>query len=83
MKLEINFDTYLELEKISNGTFKPLEGFINEEDFYCISKDMRLRNGKLFPIPIMLPASKRFCKTLKKNSELILFYKKNIYEHLP
>ena len=76
MRLEINFDTYLELEKISNGTFKPLKGFINEEDFYSISSDMRLSNGKLFPIPIMLPASKRFCKTLKKNSELILLFNK-------
>ena len=66
MILEINFDTYLELEKISNGSFKPLNGFINEEDFYSISEDMRLKNGKLFPIPILLPASKNFCKDLKK-----------------
>lgn len=76
MILEINFDTYLELEKISNGAFKPLNGFINEEDFYSISQDMRLKNGKLFPIPILLPASKNFCKNLKKNSKLTLFYNK-------
>lgn len=74
MRLDINFDTYLELEKISNGTFKPLNGFIDEEDFYSISEEMRLRNGHLFPIPIMLPVSKKFSKRLKKNSEIFFFY---------
>ena len=36
MQLNINFDTYLELEKISNGSFSPLEGFMEEKDFYSV-----------------------------------------------
>ena len=33
MNLNINFESYLELEKISNGSFYPLKGFMNEKDF--------------------------------------------------
>ena len=39
MKLNINFDTYLELEKISNGSFAPLNGFMEEKDFYSVSSE--------------------------------------------
>ena len=28
MIIKINFDSYLELEKIANGTFYPLKGFM-------------------------------------------------------
>ena len=74
MNLTISFDTYLELEKISNGSFYPLDGFVSEEDFYSISERMRLSNGKLFPIPIILPLSKNLSKNLKQNMELFLYY---------
>lgn len=74
MHLNINFDTYLELEKISNGSFRPLDGFICEEDFYSISQNMRLNNGQLFPIPILLPITKYIYDNVKKQTELILYY---------
>ena len=48
MKINIDFDSYLELEKIGIGAFKPLEGFMNEKDFYSVAESMRLVNGKLF-----------------------------------
>ena len=66
MNLNINFDTYLELEKISNGSFSPLDGFICEQDFYSISQNMRLSNGLLFPIPILLPITKNIYNNIKK-----------------
>ena len=76
MNLRIDFDIYLELEKICNGTFKPLNGFILEEDFYSISKNMRLDNGELFPIPVLLPITKELFNNLKTNCEIKLFYNK-------
>ena len=39
MKLNINLDIYLELEKISNGSFYPLKGFMEEKDFYSVLKE--------------------------------------------
>ena len=35
---------------------------------------MRLNNGKLFPVPVLLPITKQLFNNLKMNSELILFY---------
>ena len=76
MKLNINFDTYLELEKISNGSFAPLNGFMEEKDFYSVCKEMRLSNGILFPLPILLPISNIEARSIKLNDEVFLFYKK-------
>ena len=70
MKLNINFDSYLELEKISNGSFAPLEGFMEESDFYSVCNNMRLSNGALFPLPILLPIPKFKAKKIKSNCEL-------------
>ena len=80
MKLNINFDTYLELEKISNGSFAPLNGFMEEKDFYSVCKEMRLSNGILFPLPILLPISNIEARSIKLNDEVFLFYKKKKYE---
>ena len=76
MKLNINFDNFLELEKISNGSFNPLNGFMEEKDFYSVCKEMRLSNGILFPIPILLPISDIAAKSIKLNDEISLYYKK-------
>ena len=76
MIIKINFDSYLELEKIANGTFYPLKGFMNEEDFHSVVKSMRLFNGKIFPVPVLLPISKILIKNLKKSQEIDLVFNK-------
>ncbi len=76
MQLNINFDTYLELEKISNGSFSPLEGFMEEKDFYSVCEKMRLANGRLFPLPILLPISAIEAESIKLNDEIFLYYNK-------
>lgn len=52
MKLEINFDQYLELEKLAIGAFAPLTGFMSEDEFASCLETMRLPSGAPFPIPI-------------------------------
>ena len=74
MILNIDFDSYLELEKISNGSFLPLKGFMVAEDFFSVCKNMRLKNGKLFPLPVILPISKINADKVKFNEELLLYY---------
>ena len=66
MNLNINFESYLELEKISNGSFYPLKGFMNEEEFKSVVNEMRLTNGKLVPIPVLLPIAKKLNKANKR-----------------
>ena len=46
-----------DLELLLNGGFSPLEGFMNEEDYYNVLTKMRLTDGTLWPIPIVLDMS--------------------------
>lgn len=43
-----------DLELILNGGFAPLAGFLNEDDYHSVVSRMRLSNGILWPIPIVL-----------------------------
>ena len=72
--LNIDFFTYLELEKIGIGAFSPLEGFMDEEDFYSVAKDMRLKNGIIFPLPVVLPLPEEKENEIKKAVIVDLIY---------
>ncbi len=43
-----------DLEMLMVGGFAPLEGFMNEGDYKNVVEEMRLENGELFSIPIVL-----------------------------
>ena len=43
-----------DLELLLNGGFDPLKGFLNERDYNSVLDDMRLANGFLWPMPIVL-----------------------------
>lgn len=58
-----------DLELLLVGGFKPLEGFMNEEDYQRVVKEMRLADGSLFPIPVVLDVPDDF---LHKVGEKIL-----------
>ena len=49
-------------EMILNGSFSPLNGFMVEKDYNSVLSTMRLTNGKLFPIPIVLDVNEQFSK---------------------
>lgn len=43
-----------DLELLLNGAFSPLTSFMNREDYESVIESMRLSNGQLWPIPIVL-----------------------------
>lgn len=61
-----------DLEMILNGGFTPLEGFLNKEDYESVLKNMRLKNGTLWPIPVTLDVSKKFADRIKNEEKVIL-----------
>ncbi|MDX2031506.1 MAG: bifunctional sulfate adenylyltransferase/adenylylsulfate kinase [Blastocatellia bacterium] len=44
-----------DLELLAVGAFSPLDRFMGEADFRRVLEEMRLADGRLFPIPILLP----------------------------
>jgi len=47
-----------DLELLLVGGFTPLRGFLNEYDYFSVVQSMRLQNGILWPMPIILDLDK-------------------------
>ncbi len=45
-----------DLELLATGAFSPLDRFMGRDDHRSVVEDMRLADGRLFPIPVPLPA---------------------------
>ncbi|MEQ9115379.1 MAG: bifunctional sulfate adenylyltransferase/adenylylsulfate kinase [Rickettsiales bacterium] len=61
-----------DLEMILNNGFKPLRGFLNEEDYSSVCKKMRLKSGEVWPIPITLDVDESTAMELKKGEQIEL-----------
>ena len=61
-----------DLELMMSGAFSPLTGFLTRADYDSVCKDMRLADGTLWPIPIMLDVSEELGKTLSAGANLAL-----------
>lgn len=61
-----------DLECILNGTFAPLTGFLNRDDYHSVCKNMRLADGKLWPMPITLDVSESFADKVQLSEQVLL-----------
>lgn len=52
--IPIDDQQVLDAEKIANGTFSPLTGFMGPEDYQSVLDDLRLADGLPFSIPVVL-----------------------------
>ncbi len=53
-RLNLKGRTLHDLEVMLVGGFLPVRGFMDEEDYTSVVETMRLKDGSLFPIPIVL-----------------------------
>lgn len=72
--IEISEETLMDLEQIAIGAFSPLEGFMGKEDLISVADEMRLANGIIWPLPIMLSVSDEIKRTLIEGENLALTY---------
>jgi len=61
-----------DLELIMNGGFAPLDGFLKEGDYNSVLANMRLENGALWPMPIVLPIDDAMVEKVRSSEYLTL-----------
>ena len=67
-----------DIELLLNGAFSPLDGFLSRADFDSVCKKMRLQNGSLWPIPIMLDVNEEFAASLSSGDRVALRHPEGI-----
>lgn len=73
-KIFINRRQYFELEKIAIGAFAPLSGFMDEAEFYSVVEQMRMPDGALFPLPVVLDVTSDQAKVAHGEHRLSLVF---------
>lgn len=63
---------FCDLELIMNGGFAPLESFMNRKDYDRVVQEMRLSNGTVWPMPIILDIQKKNLEKIKEGSQIAL-----------
>ncbi|PTX45716.1 bifunctional sulfate adenylyltransferase/adenylylsulfate kinase [Allosediminivita pacifica] len=61
-----------DLELLMNGGFYPLKGFLGQEDYDSVVKDMRLADGTLWPMPITLDVTEKFADSIELGQDIAL-----------
>jgi len=59
-------------ELIANGAFAPLTSFLGRDDFEAVCRDMRLADGTLWPIPVMLDVPDDVMQACSESNALML-----------
>lgn len=52
--VRIDRQMLMDVEQIAIGAYSPLEGFLREKDFHSVIKRMRLSNGVVWTLPLVL-----------------------------
>ena len=61
-----------DLELLLNGGFSPLRGFMSRADYDSTCTRMRLADGKIWPIPIVLDVPDDFARTIGAGTSIAL-----------
>jgi sulfate adenylyltransferase len=61
-----------DLELLMNGAFSPLTGFMSRKDYDSVVSNVRLADGTVWPIPIVLDVAEKFVEKLQTGSKIAL-----------
>ncbi len=61
-----------DLELLMNGGFNPLKGFLSQDDYTGVVENMRLADGRLWPMPITLDVTEKFAATVEVGQDIAL-----------
>lgn len=69
---DLNPRQLCDLELLLNGAFSPLEGFMTRHDYARVLDELRLADGTLWPIPVVLDVSDAFAAKITIGDEIAL-----------
>ncbi|MEA5446844.1 bifunctional sulfate adenylyltransferase/adenylylsulfate kinase [Gammaproteobacteria bacterium AB-CW1] len=61
-----------DLELLLTGGFSPLDGFLRKADYDSVVETMRLADGTLWPMPVMLDVSREFAEDVTTGTRIAL-----------
>lgn len=71
-KIKIDETKQMDVEQLALGTYSPLEGFMGRDDLQNVLDNMRLANGLIWPIPIILDVSEEEASSLSPGQAVAL-----------
>ncbi len=57
-QVHVERDLLCDVELLLNEGFAPLDGFLDSEDYHSVLERLRLKDGSVWPIPIVFPMDK-------------------------
>jgi sulfate adenylyltransferase len=75
--LLLDLEQIKEVKNIARGVYSPLEGFLKKADFQRVVSEMRLTDGTVFSIPIVLDLSEENQKRLEGKKTILLVNREN------
>lgn len=67
-----------DIEQLLTGAFSPLAGFMDRADYEGVRDEMRLANGTLWPMPIVLDVPADFASDLKRDDRIALMHPEGV-----
>ena len=71
-RITVDDSVLLDCERITNGTYSPLTGFLNSEELAAVLEKSTLPDGVAWPLPIVLPVSREAIKGIPQNGRIAL-----------
>ncbi len=69
---DLNFRQIWDSELLLNGAFSPLSGYLSKADYERVCSEMRLEDGSLWPMPIVLDVTEDFAQKLTSGDRVAL-----------
>lgn len=71
-KLQLSEELQMDVEQIALGAYSPLTGFMTKKDLASVLRRMRLSNGVIWPLPIVLDVEAGKVASLRKGDTVAL-----------
>lgn len=69
---DLNEKQMLDVELLLNGAFSPLAGYLSKADYDSVLSSMRLADGTLWPMPVVLDVTEAFAAELQPGESITL-----------